>query len=521
MSQNDDIILNISSFGDIEPLKRGKYSKFGRGRKGRDGGQNLKGHSRGRPGKHDGLRKLPRPVHNKEGNQMKGYSLDTSPPHVPLASKPGKQGRSDKEGLEQTKRGFQGQQITIKPAVPQVGDGAEKAPKRRRQLPANEVNNPRRHLHEDKGQAPKLPKQRPSHDLPTESPAHLKAGGSPESNHFEEEEGDEGVLYAAISSSMRKDAALAHSDPEQEANMALPGQETASDISGQAGFLSFVDERRPPAVARKAKRKKPSKESTAGEGSQRIPVKRKKEDIPKRGEFVHVGAPQGDGTSQEAVHAAEGQDGASVPARPLFPTFGAIQGDVQPLGGTLGLWTLWQYKLLQYLYCLVDGMPSFTTPTGSGKTLAYLAPLVDHLQRRQPRIQTGAGHLRPAAGTHQGAGPPGTGSSEMYCCAASTGWWPAPCTWRREPFQREGSAAQGVSVVVATPGRLLDHLKNTAAFRVAHLEWLVLDEADRLLDLGFHAKIAEIMAMLDKRRGGGGRGSRQTVAAVRYNALQA
>ena len=48
---------------------------------------------------------------------------------------------------------------------------------------------------------------------------------------------------------------------------------------------------------------------------------------------------------------------------------------------------------------------------------------------------------------------------------------------------------RGLAVVVATPGRLLDHLQNTAAFRTAELRMLVLDEADRLLDLGFEAKI--------------------------------
>ncbi len=48
---------------------------------------------------------------------------------------------------------------------------------------------------------------------------------------------------------------------------------------------------------------------------------------------------------------------------------------------------------------------------------------------------------------------------------------------------------KGVTVLVATPGRLLDHLQSTAAFRTGALRWLVLDEADRLLDLGFEQKI--------------------------------
>lgn len=41
------------------------------------------------------------------------------------------------------------------------------------------------------------------------------------------------------------------------------------------------------------------------------------------------------------------------------------------------------------------------------------------------------------------------------------------------------------TVVVATPGRLLDHLENTKGFSLRSLKYLVLDEADRLLDLDF------------------------------------
>ena len=48
---------------------------------------------------------------------------------------------------------------------------------------------------------------------------------------------------------------------------------------------------------------------------------------------------------------------------------------------------------------------------------------------------------------------------------------------------------KGIHVLVATPGRLLDHLQSTSAFKTSSLRWLILDEADRLLDLGFEQKI--------------------------------
>jgi len=57
----------------------------------------------------------------------------------------------------------------------------------------------------------------------------------------------------------------------------------------------------------------------------------------------------------------------------------------------------------------------------------------------------------------------------------------------------------GLDVLVATPGRLLDlHRQNAVKF--AQLEILVLDEADRMLDLGFHDEISKILSLLPKRR---------------------
>ncbi|KAJ9527066.1 hypothetical protein QJQ45_025227 [Haematococcus lacustris] len=59
---------------------------------------------------------------------------------------------------------------------------------------------------------------------------------------------------------------------------------------------------------------------------------------------------------------------------------------------------------------------------------------------------------------------------------------------------------KGLSLVSATPGRLLDHLENTNCLHIGRLRWLVLDEADRLLDLGFEVKLRQILALLDARQ---------------------
>jgi len=61
------------------------------------------------------------------------------------------------------------------------------------------------------------------------------------------------------------------------------------------------------------------------------------------------------------------------------------------------------------------------------------------------------------------------------------------------------SLPAGVTILVATPGRLLDHLRTTQAFVTQPLRWLVVDEADRTLDMGFEDTITEILAVLRER----------------------
>ncbi|KAI6169474.1 DEAD-domain-containing protein [Pisolithus thermaeus] len=59
---------------------------------------------------------------------------------------------------------------------------------------------------------------------------------------------------------------------------------------------------------------------------------------------------------------------------------------------------------------------------------------------------------------------------------------------------------KGIPILVATPGRLLDHLQNTSSFNVGKCRWLVLDEADLLMELGFEKTIQGIIQGLDGRR---------------------
>ena len=55
-------------------------------------------------------------------------------------------------------------------------------------------------------------------------------------------------------------------------------------------------------------------------------------------------------------------------------------------------------------------------------------------------------------------------------------------------------------VVIATPGRLADHLKSTDTFSLKQIKFLVLDEADRLLEPSFEEDLTEIFEALPERR---------------------
>lgn len=57
----------------------------------------------------------------------------------------------------------------------------------------------------------------------------------------------------------------------------------------------------------------------------------------------------------------------------------------------------------------------------------------------------------------------------------------------------------GINILVATPGRLLDHLQNTPNFLYKNLQCLVIDEADRILDIGFEEELKRIITLLPSK----------------------
>jgi ATP-dependent RNA helicase RhlE len=132
--------------------------------------------------------------------------------------------------------------------------------------------------------------------------------------------------------------------------------------------------------------------------------------------------------------------------------------------------------------------------TGSGKTAAFMLPIIHRLMVNPPKQRaTRALVLTPtrelAAQILENLGELAThtpiSGASIY---GGVGMGP-----------QEHAFRTGVDILIATPGRLLDHLRRPYA-KLAGLEVLVLDEADRMLDMGFLPDIRRILKALPEKR---------------------
>ena len=130
--------------------------------------------------------------------------------------------------------------------------------------------------------------------------------------------------------------------------------------------------------------------------------------------------------------------------------------------------------------------------TGSGKTAAFLLPILHRLTSKSRRT-TRALVLTP---TRELAAQI---AEDLNALAIHTPLTGAAVYGGVGMGPQEHAFRSGVDVIIATPGRLLDHFRAPYA-RLASLEILVLDEADRMLDMGFLPDIRRILRHLPTRR---------------------
>lgn len=130
--------------------------------------------------------------------------------------------------------------------------------------------------------------------------------------------------------------------------------------------------------------------------------------------------------------------------------------------------------------------------TGSGKSGAFVIPIIQELLKQPQRLF--AVVLAP---TRELA----VQINDVFeALGSSIGLHSACIVGGIDMITQAIILAKKPHVIVATPGRLVDHLENTKGFALRNLKYLVLDEADRMLSMDFEEEINKILAVIPKDR---------------------
>ncbi|EPZ35252.1 DNA/RNA helicase, DEAD/DEAH box type domain-containing protein [Rozella allomycis CSF55] len=133
--------------------------------------------------------------------------------------------------------------------------------------------------------------------------------------------------------------------------------------------------------------------------------------------------------------------------------------------------------------------------TGSGKSAAFLIPSIERLLYRQKSIsQVRVLVLLPTREL----------AVQCYQVAKTLAQFTditfGLCVGGISPKAQQAELQNRPDVIVATPGRLIDMVRNMQSFSIENIEILVLDEADRMLEVGFKAELEEIIRLCPKSR---------------------
>ena len=133
--------------------------------------------------------------------------------------------------------------------------------------------------------------------------------------------------------------------------------------------------------------------------------------------------------------------------------------------------------------------------TGSGKTLAYLVPLLEHLSYKslnEEKINRDKGTyciiFSPTRELCVQIDLELNRLLKLFFYVVST-----TIMGGENPKKEKSRLRKGCTVIICTPGRFLYHLKNTQSIKMDKLCYLIFDEADRILDLGFEREMNECL----------------------------
>ncbi|KAI1081707.1 DEAD-domain-containing protein [Whalleya microplaca] len=133
--------------------------------------------------------------------------------------------------------------------------------------------------------------------------------------------------------------------------------------------------------------------------------------------------------------------------------------------------------------------------TGSGKTLAFLVPVLERLYRARWSEYDGLGAMI--------ISPTRELAVQIFEVLRKIGRYhtfSAGLVIGGKSLREEAERLGRMNILVCTPGRMLQHLDQTAGFDVDNLQIMVLDEADRIMDLGFQSAVDSLVEHLPKSR---------------------
>lgn len=131
--------------------------------------------------------------------------------------------------------------------------------------------------------------------------------------------------------------------------------------------------------------------------------------------------------------------------------------------------------------------------TGSGKTLAFLVPIISQMINNSVNPSSGIVALI-IAPTHELALQTYEVSTKLVKGSEITSGLAIGGNHKKSEAK---AIASGINLLVATPGRLVDHILNTQHFTLSHVNYFVIDEADRILEIGFQTQLEEIIQNLE------------------------
>ncbi|VEU20632.1 DEKNAAC101446 [Brettanomyces naardenensis] len=134
--------------------------------------------------------------------------------------------------------------------------------------------------------------------------------------------------------------------------------------------------------------------------------------------------------------------------------------------------------------------------TGSGKTAAYMIPIIERLLYKPSKVASTRVVIM--APTRELAIQVADVAKRIaqFVSGITIGMAIGGLNLR----QQEQELKKRPDIVIATPGRFIDHVRNSPSFSVDSVEILVLDEADRMLEEGFHTEITEILQLVPEKR---------------------